>query len=206
MSPRLAVAALFAVMLTPILLAGFSPYLPSRSLPYLIGGFAGIAALAVLVIQPLLAANALPGLAPATSRRWHLLVGAVLATCIALHIGGLYVTSPEDTLDALLLVSPTPFSVYGVLATAAVIATLALVALRRRFGAVLWANLHNALAVVIVAATVTHAVQIDGAMEPTSKFLLCAAALLATAITVVKLRLLRPLARWRKRTAASHRP
>jgi hypothetical protein len=184
-------------MLVPILLAATSPYLPSRAPPYLVGGFAGIVALALLVIQPLLAAGSVPGLARATSRRWHLWVGGALAGCVALHVGGLYLTSPDDTLDALLLVSPTPFSVYGVLATAAVVATLLGLALRRRLGARLWAMLHTVLAVVIVAATVVHAVQIDGAMEAVSKWGLCAAALLATGATVVRLRLLRPAGRRR---------
>lgn len=197
--PKLAAAGLIAAMATPILLATASPYLSSRGAAYLIGGFAGIAALALLVIQPLLAAGDIPGLAPATSRRRHIQVGTLLALCVAGHIGGLYLTSPEDTLDALTLVSPTPFSVYGVLATAGVIATLLLLTLRRRLRAVLWANLHTALAVLIVTATVIHAVQIEGAMEPVSKYALCAAALLATGLTAIRLRLLRPRARRQKK-------
>ena len=196
--PKLAAAALFTVKATPILLATTSPYLPSRGVAYLIGGFAGIVALALLVIQPLLAAGDVPGLAPATARRWHIQVGTVLALCVAAHIGGLYFTSPDDTLDALTLASPTPFSVYGVLGTAGIIATLLLLTLRRRLGANAWAILHTALAVLIVAATAAHAVQIEGAMEPISKWLLCAAALFATGLTAVKLRLLRPLARRRR--------
>lgn len=186
--PALAAAGLLALIATPILLAAASPYLPSRPLPYLIGGFAGILALAILLLQPLLAANLLPFLTPATARRRHLQLGTALAACVALHIGGLYVTSPEDTRDALLLASPTPFSVYGVLATAATLATLLLLTLRRRLGPRLWPRLHTALAITIVAATALHALQIEGAMEPVSKSALCLAAGLAMIVAVWRLR------------------
>ena len=200
-------AGLGAVMAAPVLIAATSPYLAYRDQPYIVGGFAGIICLALFVVQPLLAAGYLPGPGLARERRWHRWVGVAIVLCIVLHVGGLYLTSPPDTLDALLLVSPTPFSVYGVLAMWGVVATAVLVALRRRLRLrpATWLVVHNALALVVVVATVVHALQIEGAMEILSKWLLCLAALAATGAVLLDLRVVRPLARWR-RTAAGSTP
>lgn len=161
-------------MAVPLGLAAFSPYLAYRDAPYVVAGFGGIAALALLLVQPLLARRALPGLRPARARRWHLGVGRLIVLGVALHIGGLYLTSPPDTLDALLLVSPTPFSVWGVLALVAVIATALLAAARRWIATRVWRVLHNTLGLMIVAGSVVHALLIEGTMEPVTKALLCA--------------------------------
>ncbi len=200
-------AGLLVVMAAPVLIAATSPWLAYRNLPYIVGGFAGIVCLSLFVIQPLLAAGYLPGASLAGERRWHRRIGAAIVLCVLLHVGGLYVTSPPDTLDALLLVSPTPFSVYGVLAMWGVVATAVLVALRRPLGLryATWYLVHNALALVVVVATVIHAVQIEGAMEVVSKWALCLAALAATGAALLDLRIIRPLARWR-RTAAKPTP
>lgn len=191
--------ALLVAIAAPILLAAVSPYLAYRNAPYIVGGFAGIVALALYVVQPLLAAGYLPGPSLATERRWHRWLGAAIVVCVALHVGGLFLTSPPDTLDALLLVSPTPFSVYGVLAMWGVLATAVLVALRRRLGIrrSTWSLVHNALALVVVIATVIHALQIEGAMETWSKWALCLAALATAAWVLLDLRIVKPLARRR---------
>ncbi len=192
-------AGLVVVMAVPVLLAAASPYLAYRTLPYIVGGFAGIVCLALFVVQPLLAAGYLPGLGLAAGRRWHRWVGPAIILCVVLHVGGLYVTSPPDTLDALMLVAPTPFSVYGVLAMWGVAATTVLLALRRRSGLryATWSLVHNALALVVVVATVIHALQIEGAMEIVSKWGLCLAALAATGVTLLNLRVIKPMTRWR---------
>lgn len=193
-------AGLFGIMATPVLLAAGSPYLTYRNLPYIVGGFAGIVCLALFVIQPLLGAGYLPGPDRTTERRWHRWVGTGIVLCVLLHVGGLYLTSPDDTLDALLLVAPTPFSVYGVLAMGGVVATAILVVLRRRSGLryATWRILHNALAMIVVVATVIHALQIEGAMEIVSKWALCLAALVATGAVLLNLRVIKPLLRWRR--------
>lgn len=203
LSAPLVWAALLVVMAAPILIAATSPYLAYRTPAYIVGGFAGIAALALIVVQPLLAAGYLPGPGLTAARRWHRRLGAAIVLCVGLHVGGLYLTSPPDTLDALLLVSATPFSVYGVLAMWGVVATAVLVALRRRLGLrpSTWSFVHNALALVVVVATVIHAVQIEGAMGTASKWALCLAALAASVWTLLDLRVLRPLAR-RRRSAS----
>jgi predicted ferric reductase len=103
-------------------------------------------------------------------------------------------------LDALLLVSPTPFSVYGVLAMWGIAATAVLVVLRRRLRLryARWFLIHNALALIVVLATVIHALQIEGAMEIVSKWALCLAALMTTSVVVLDLRVVKPLQRWRR--------
>lgn len=175
----------------PVALAAASPFLAYRGVPYIAGGFAGIVALALLLWQPLLAAGWLPGLAGPRGRRWHRRTGVALVACVLAHVLGLYVTSPPDTLDALLLVAPTPFSVYGVTAMWAVLATALLVAFRRRTGLSFstWSLMHNILALVVVVATVVHAVQIQGAMEAVSKWVLCCAVVAAGVAVIFDIRL-----------------
>lgn len=191
-------AGVAVVMAAPVLLAAASPYLAYRNLAYITGGFAGIVALALLFVQPLLAAGYLPG--TARDRRWHRLAGAAIVGLVLLHVAGLYITSPADTTDALLLVAPTPFSVYGVAALWGVVAIAAMVALRRRMGLryATWRLLHNGVALAVVVATVIHALQIEGAMEPVSKWALSLAVLAATAATLLDQRMLRPLLRRRR--------
>ena len=181
------------LMAVPVALAATSPYLAYRNPAYIIGGFAGIVCLSLLLIQPVLAAGYLPGLPRVRARRWHRRVGAGIVSLVALHVAGLYVTSPPDTLDALLLVAPTAFSVYGVAAMWAVVLTAALAILRRRLGLspLAWNTLHNALALVVVLATAIHAVQIEGAMEIVSKWTLSAAVVVVTGIALVDVRVLR---------------
>lgn len=196
------------IMGVPVVVAGLSPYLAYRNAAYILGGFAGIIALSMLFLQPLLAAGYMPGLRGPRGRRVHARLGAVLVLCVVLHVGGLFVTSPPDTLDALLLVSPTPFSVYGVTALWGIVITALLVGFRRRLRLApqLWRWLHNGLAFVVVVATVIHAVQIEGAMGNVSKALLCIAVLLATAASLLDLRVLRPILQSRHRGKAEPTP
>lgn len=197
----LAWGAVAAIMIVPVVVAAFSPYLPSRNIPYIVGGFAGIVGLSLLVIQPMLPAGYLAGSEGPAGRRWHRWIGVALVAAVALHVGGLYLASPPDTIDALLLVSPTPFSVYGVAAMWGVVATALLVLFRHRLGLrpAVWRIIHNALAATVVAASVVHALQIEGAMEPGFKIVLCTAAVAATATAIVDLQLLKPLRAWRER-------
>ena len=190
-----------AVMIVPITLAAFSPYLPSRDVPYIVGGFAGIIGLSLLFLQPHLPTGYLAGSKGPPGRRLHRWLGAAIVVVVALHVGGLYLASPEDTIDALLLVAPTPFSVYGVTAMWAVAATAILVLLRRRLGLrhSRWRLIHNGVAAIVVVATVIHALQIEGAMEPVSKWMLCMAVVAATGVALLDLRVVRPFRAWRER-------
>ena len=179
------------VLSVPILAAAASPLLAWRDPVYIAGGFAGIAAMALLLLQPLLAAGDLPGLSGPRGRRVHRRVGGLLAVLVAIHVAGLWVTSPPDMVDALLFRSPTPFSAWGVVAMWALAATALLAALRGRLPLRrrAWRNAHTALAMVIVPGSVVHAVLIDGAMEPVSKTLLCLAVFAATVKAIADPRL-----------------
>jgi hypothetical protein len=59
-------------------------------------------------------------------------MGSLLVALVLVHVGGLLIASPPDAIDALLLRSPTPFSVWGVLAMWATFAAALLAALRER--------------------------------------------------------------------------
>ena len=170
-------AAVLAIVILPLILAATSPLLAWRHPIYIAAGFAGIAAMALLVLQPLLIAGRLPRLQGPYGRRAHRWVGAASVLAILIHVGGLWMTSPPDVVDALLLRSPTPFSLWGVIAMWAMFAT-ALIATHRR-NLRHWRLAHGALAALIAVTTVVHVALIDGTMEPTSKIML-AVALLST--------------------------
>ena len=115
---------------------------------------------------------------------------------VVVHVGGLWITSPPDMIDALLFVSPTPFSPFGVIAMWAIFAVAVLATVRRRLGLRTWRIAHMPLAVVIVIGSVVHGMLIEGAMEMMSKAALCALVLAATIKVMVDLRV------WRKRAAS----
>lgn len=172
--------ALAAALCVPIAAAAFSPLLAWRGVVYIVAGFAGIVALGLVLVQPLLIAGFLPGLSGYRGRRTHHWIGGALAVAIVIHVAGLWITSPPDMIDALLFTSPTPFSPFGVVAMWAIFAVVLLAALRRRLGLRTWRIAHVSLAVVIVVGSVAHAMLIEGTMETMSKAALCALVLAAT--------------------------
>jgi hypothetical protein len=188
-------AALAAAVCVPIAAAAASPLLAWRGPVYILAGFAGIVALGLMLFQPLLIAGYVPGLSAYRGRRAHLWTGGALVIAVVIHVGGLWITSPPDMIDALLFTSPTPFSPFGVVAMWAIFAVALLAALRRRLGLRprTWRIAHMLLAIVIVAGTVAHGMLIEGAMETISKAALCAL-VLAAAIKVIG-----DLWVWRKR-------
>ncbi|MBY0612330.1 MAG: ferric reductase-like transmembrane domain-containing protein [Beijerinckiaceae bacterium] len=179
-------AAVAVAIIVPIAAAASSELLAFRAPIYIVAGFAGIAGLALMLLQPLLAAGALPGIGPFAARRLHRAIGVLLVAAILLHVAGLWLTSPPDVIDALTFTSPTPFSAWGVIAMWALFATALLAALRRplRLGWRSWRFGHTALACLIVCGTAIHALLIDGTMEPFSKAALCVAACAATLAAV----------------------
>jgi hypothetical protein len=188
-SPPLRLAAWIlavAVVVVPVAVAVASPLQAYRDPIWIVGGLAGVAGLALLFVQPVLIGNLLPGLHSVQTRPWHRWAGSAVMAMVLLHVGALYVTSPEDITDALLLVSPTPFALYGVIGLVGVVLTALIALVRTRLPIGLWRAIHVALAAVIVAASVVHAVQIEGVMGEVSKWVLCVFALAATAAVVVK--------------------
>ena len=184
-SPRglLTWAALAVVLVAPVVVAATSPLLEWRGPVYVAAGLAGVIGLALLPLQPLLARDRLPGVSAVRGRRLHRWIGVVLLAAVAAHVVGLWITSPPDVVDALLLRSPTSFSPWGVLAMwALVVAALAAAARRRpRFRGRAWRLAHVASASAVVVATVLHALLIEGTMGTVSKAVLCVLALGATA-------------------------
>ncbi|MDJ0824971.1 MAG: ferric reductase-like transmembrane domain-containing protein [Rhodobacter sp.] len=175
--------ALAAAILIPIVAAAASPLLAWRQPVYIAAGFAGVIAMALLLLQPLLAAGYLPGLDAPRGRRVHRWVGASLIAAVLLHVAGLWITSPPDVIDALLFRSPTPFSAWGVIAMWAVFAAALVAAARRRLRLRwrTWRRVHTSLAAIVVVGSVVHALLIEGTMEVMSKTALC---LLLLAVTV----------------------
>jgi len=169
-----------AAIAVSVLAAAMSPLLQWRDPVYIAAGFAGIIAMVILLVQPLLIAGALPGISTTHARRIHRWVGGGLIAAVVVHVAALWITSPPDVVDALLLNSPTPFSIWGVGAMWAVFASGLIAAYRHRFGLRIWRLTHTVLVVGIVAGTIVHALRIDGTMEPVSKIALSALVAAAT--------------------------
>jgi predicted ferric reductase len=191
-------AALAAAICVPIAAAAASPLLAWRDPVYIAAGFAGITALGFMLVQPVLIGGYLPGLSAHRARRAHRWIGGVLVVAVVIHVGGLWITSPPDVIDALLFASPTPFSTWGVIAMWAIFAVALLAALRRRLrlGPRTWRIAHTSLAMVIVVGSVVHGILIEGTMETVSKAALCALVLAATMKVMADLRV------WRKRATS----
>ncbi|MCK1283259.1 ferric reductase [Bradyrhizobium sp. 44] len=186
--------ALALAICVPIALAAGSEQLAWRGPVYILAGFAGIVALGLVLVQPLLIGGYLPGLSAYRGRRAHHWIGGTLVLAVMVHVAGLWITSPPDMIDALTYTSPTPFSPFGVTAMWAIFTVALLALLRRRLGLRLrtWRIVHLPLAVIIVAGSVAHCLLIEGTMETISKAALCAAVLAATVKVLVDL--------WRRRT------
>lgn len=183
-------AALTTILAVPIIAAAASPLLAWRDPIYIAAGFAGIIAMALLLVQPLLAGRYLPGLSARRARQLHYGAGRVLVLAVIIHVAALWITSPPDVIDALLFVSPTPFSLWGVIAMWAVFATALMAALRGRLHLrpAKWRFGHTALAVVTIIGSVVHAMLIEGTMEIISKTALCALVLAAAVKVLADLR------------------
>ena len=178
---------LAAAILVPLALAAASPLLAWRQPIYIAAGFAGVIAMALLLIQPLLIAGDLPG-AARKGRKAHRWIGIALVLAITVHVAGLWITSPPDVIDALLFVSPTPFSAWGVIAMWALFAAAALAMWHRQLHLAprTWRFGHAILVTLAVAGSVVHAMLIEGTMEFLSKTALCllVVAALARALAV----------------------
>lgn len=192
MSRAIAVWVLvLAILSIPVIAAGFSPFLAWRQPIYIIAGFAGIVGMAVMPLQPAVAAGYLPGLSVFAARRLHRTTGAFLIALVIAHVIGLWVTSPPDMIDAILLRSPTPFSHWGVIAMWAIFAAGLLAAFRAklRLRWRTWRRLHTSLTVVAVSGTVAHAVLIEGTMETFSKAALGLLLIFVTVKSILDLRI-----------------
>ena len=177
-------SGLALAIIVPLTFAASSEYLAWRDPVYITAGLAGVVALCIALAQPLLAAGWLPGLRLWRARRVHRVLGVVLVAAVIVHVAGLWLTSPPDIEDALLLRSPTPFSVWGVAGMWALFAAALLAIFQRRLPPLVWRIGHTSLVSIVVLGGVIHAMLIEGTMEPTSKALLCGLTIAATVIAV----------------------
>ncbi|WP_421781171.1 ferric reductase-like transmembrane domain-containing protein [Kiloniella litopenaei] len=180
-------STLAIVIIVPIVAALQSPLLSWRDPVYIVAGLAGIIAMVLLFVQPILAGGYLRGLSRLLSRRVHRVIGGILVMMIIIHVIGLWITSPPDVIDALLFASPTPFSAWGVIAMWALFASALTVLLRRRLriNSHKWRFIHTGFAVVIVSSSIVHALLIIGTMEVISKRILCGFIIAITAKVIV---------------------
>ncbi|PWR04283.1 ferric reductase [Meridianimarinicoccus roseus] len=184
-------AMLTAAVGVPLVVAAQSPLLAWRQPVYIAAGLSGVAALALLLVQPLLAGGYLPGLPPRRGRRVHRAVGVLLIGAVALHIAGLWITSPPDMIDAMTFAAPTAFSHLGVIAMWALSTAGLLALLRPRLSARAWRAGHSTAVGIAVGASAGHALLIDGTMGPLSKATLCLLAVAATGRVLIGLRVWR---------------
>lgn len=168
----------------PLTFAATSEYLAWRDPIYITAGLAGVVALCLLLVQPLLARGWLPGLHLLPGRVVHRIVGVFLVAAVVIHVGGLWIISPPDIIDALLLRSPTPFSIWGVIAMWALFAAALLPLLGRRLSPRSWRLGHTSLVSIVVLGSAIHAILIEGTMNTTSKAVLCGLTVTATVTAV----------------------
>ena len=71
-------AVVVLALVVPVVAAAFSPLLQWRGPIYVAAGFAGIVAMALMLLQPLMAARLLPGITAHRSRRLHRRIGVFL--------------------------------------------------------------------------------------------------------------------------------
>ncbi|RWR11299.1 ferric reductase-like transmembrane domain-containing protein [Paenirhodobacter populi] len=186
--PRRMVIPVLVLAAVAFGLAAASPLQRGREAVWIFGGLTGTAALALLAVQPLLVS----GVATRARRRRHRWLGAAILALALAHVAGLWLYSPEDITDALLLRAPTPFSAWGVAGLAGLLAAGIVSTLRRPIPPRIWRPLHLGLAVTGALCAVIHAWLIFGAMEPVSKALLCLVILASLAVGASSgLRLLR---------------
>jgi predicted ferric reductase len=195
-------AALAAAMGVPLAAAAASPLLAWRDAVYIVAGFAGIIALGLVLVQPLLIGGFLPGLQAYRGRRAHYWMGGALVVAVVVHVIGLWITSPPDMIDALVFASPTPFSPFGVIAMWAIFAVAVLAAFRRLLGLEprTWRIAHMTLALIIVTGSVVHAMLVEGTMETVSKAALCVLVVGAAIKVMVDRRV------WRRRASRGDAP
>jgi predicted ferric reductase len=176
-------------LVVPMTYAATSEYLAWRDPVYIAAGFAGVIALCLVLVQPLLGAGWLPGMPLRHGRRAHRALGIALVSAVVVHVAALWFTSPPDIEDALLLRSPTPFSIWGVVALWTLLAAAIVAAFRRRLAPQIWRLAHTSLAGIAVLGGAVHAMLIEGTMEPISKAVLCALAIIAALAVMIAPRL-----------------
>jgi predicted ferric reductase len=142
----------------PLTLALTDRHLAGASAALVIATATGTLAASALAIQPLLARH--------RQITRHQVLGSIVFGLVLVHVGALFVESPEDTWFALSPDGPTRARM-ALFATIALFGVVTLGALRTRLpiAAATWRLLHAYLAVVVIALGIGHAVLTDGALD-----------------------------------------
>lgn len=188
--------AVALAIVVPVAVAATSPLLAYRDAIYGAAGLAGVLALALLLIQPLLAGGYLPGMTARQGRQVHRVTGALLVLAVVLHVAALWLTSPPDVIDTLLFASPAPFAPFGTIAMWGIFAAAALALFRHRLTPRRFRVAHGGVVLAVVLASVAHVLLIEGTMGPLTKAALCLLAVAATVKVLSDLRLWRLI--WRR--------
>ena len=81
-------ALLAAAIFVPLAAAAASEQLEWRGPVYIVAGFAGIIALGLVLVQPLLIGGYLPVLQAYRRRRAHYWIGGALVVAVVIHVAG----------------------------------------------------------------------------------------------------------------------
>jgi len=150
--------AMAAVVAAPVTLALSDRHLMGASTALVLSTTTGALAVSALALQPLLAFG----------RRIarHQLLGSVALFLVLVHVGALFVESPDDTWFAISADGPTRARM-ALIATIALLGVVTLGGLRTRLplspGA--WRVLHAYLAIVAITLGIGHAILTDGALD-----------------------------------------
>lgn len=177
--------AFAALVLLPTVLAALSPLQGGRTAVWVLGTLAGVLALSLVVVQVLLPTgwlNALVG----QHLGWHRILGISITGLVLAHIIGLYLYSPDDIGDALILAAPT-YSRLGVLSFWCLLLSVMLAFARHklRLADADWRTLHSALAAAIVGTAVAHTLLLQGTLDGFAEGLLCGSATVAVSMAIV---------------------
>ena len=173
----------------PLALAGLSPLLEWRDLIYILASLTGILAFCLMLVQPIWAMGGSVEIPAKIRRGLHRWGGIGILGLVLAHVGGLWITSPPDVVDALLFRSPTPFTPLGVIGLIAVTLAVCIALGRAKMPPRIWRMGHSALVLIATLASAGHALLIEGTMETVSKILLCFFVLVLTLKAIVDRRM-----------------
>jgi hypothetical protein len=176
---------LATLVMLPTLLAALSSLQVGRAPLWVLGTLAGILALSLLVVQVLLPTGWLNALVDKQNLRWHRILGVTITGLVITHIIGLYLYSPDDIGDALILAAPT-YSRLGVLSAWCLLLSVMLAFARHKLHLADsdWQTLHSAFAVAIVGTAIAHAMLLQGTLDGFAEGLLCGSAGVAVLMAI----------------------
>ena len=190
--------AIAVLLVVPLVASILSPIGTGRSFPWIAATLAGVLAFSLLIVHMLLPTHWLYLLLRGRNLRWHRRLGVGIVALVVAHVAGLYVYSPDDIGNALVLQAAT-YSRLGVIAAWCMVLTVGLARARHRLPLSHdnWQVVHSMLAVAITGLAVGHVVLHQGTLDGPAEWLLCIAALAAVTSAVVYWHILRPMRRRR---------